>query len=108
MGGHLDVNNGGVGKVGGIICPTDDEPKDVYQEHIASLVDAFLSVVFEGDASAETMLNDVSTMKVDAEAQNDYNGHSAPFSPCFLVQSGRRFVMTCHLLTSTLGSQKLF
>jgi len=79
--GHLDVNNGGVGKIGGVICPTDDEPKDVYQEHIASLVDAFLSVVFKGDASAETLLNDVSTMKIDAEAQKDYNGHSAPFSP---------------------------
>lgn len=78
--GHLDVNNAGASAAGGLICPTDDEPKDVYHEHVAGLVDAFVSVLFKGDATSETLLKDVSTMKLDAEAQNDYNGHSAPFT----------------------------
>merc|ERR1739848_875188 len=78
--GHLDVNDAGVGKMGSIMCAGDDEPKPLYREHVAGLVDAFVSVVFKGSATAESLLNDVSTMKVDAEAQKDYNGHSAPFT----------------------------
>jgi len=78
--GHLDVNNEGVEKAGGLMCKTDNEPKDIYHEHVAGLVDAFVSVVFKGSETAESLLNDVSTMKVDAEAQKDYNGHSAPFT----------------------------
>jgi len=77
--GHLDVNNAGVGKMGSVLCAGDDEPNDVYQAHIADLVDAFLGMVLNGDADAEKKLNDVSSMKVDAEAQNDYNGHATPF-----------------------------
>jgi len=78
--GHVDVGDEGSQSSGGI-CPTDDEPKDIYHEHVATLVDAFLSLVFRGNTSAEALLNEVSTMKVEAEAQKDYNGHSAPFSP---------------------------
>jgi len=77
--GHLDVNNAGVGKMGSVLCAGDDEPNDVYQAHIADLVDSFLGMVLKGDADAEKRLNDVSSMKVDAEAQKDYNGHAAPF-----------------------------
>jgi hypothetical protein len=77
--GHLDVNNGGVGKMGSVMCAADNEPNDVYQEHIAELVDNFLKTIFDGDASAEAKLNDASWMKVDVELQKDYNGHSAPF-----------------------------
>ena len=79
--GHLDVNDDGVGKLGGVVCATDNEPNDVYHEHIAGLVDSFFSMIFKGDGSAEEKLNDISSMKVDAEAQKDYNGHSAPFTP---------------------------
>merc|ERR1719428_932408 len=78
--GHLDVNDDSVEKMGGIICATDSEPNDVYRAHIAEQVDAFLSVVFDGDAAAEKKLSDISSMGVDAEAQKDYNGHSAPFT----------------------------
>jgi hypothetical protein len=78
--GHLDVNNDGVQALGGVICATDNEPNDVYRDHVSSLVDSFLSMVFKGDASAEQVLNDAASMKVDAEAIKDYNGHSAPFS----------------------------
>jgi len=78
--GHLDVNDAGVEKMGGVICPTDNEPNDVYHEHVADLVDAFLKTVFQGDEAAEAKLNDVSSMRVAAEAQKDYNGHSAPFA----------------------------
>merc|ERR1712226_156350 len=77
--GHLDVNNAGVGKMGSVLCAGDDEPNDVYQAHIADLVDSFLGMVLKGDSDAEKKLNDVSSMKVDAEAQRDYNGHTAPF-----------------------------
>merc|ERR1719174_2772194 len=79
--GHLDVNNDGVGKLGGVLCATDDEPNDVYQAHIADLVEAFLSMIFKGDATAEEKLNDATSMAVDAEVVKDYNGHSAPFKP---------------------------
>jgi hypothetical protein len=77
--GHLDVNDPGAADMGGIICATDNEPKDSYRVHVANMVDAFVSMVFNGDATAESKLNDASTMGVDAEVQNDYNGHSAPF-----------------------------
>merc|ERR1712232_1227669 len=77
--GHLDVNNGGVGKMGSIMCASDDEPNDVYQAHIAELVDSFLKTIFDEDSVSEAKLNDASWMKVDVELQNDYNGHSAPF-----------------------------
>merc|ERR1719399_2685966 len=40
--GHLDVNNAG-----------DDEPNDIYQAHIADLVDSFLGMVLKGDSDAE-------------------------------------------------------
>jgi len=74
------VNDDSVEKMGGIICATDGEPNDVYHAHIAEQVDAFMSVVFDGDATAEKKLIDVSSMGVDAETQKDYNGHSAPFT----------------------------
>jgi len=77
--GHLDVNNDGTGKMGSVICPSDNEPNDVYQEHIAELTMNFLKTIFDGDADAEAKLNDASTMKVDVEVQKDYNGHAAPF-----------------------------
>lgn len=79
--GHLDVNNAGVGKMGSIMCAGDDEPNDVYQAHIAELVDVFLKTIFDGDSASEAKLSDASWMKVDAELQKDYNGHSAPFKP---------------------------
>jgi hypothetical protein len=78
--GHLDVNDAGVASLGGVLCASDDEPNDVYQEHIATMVDSFLSMIFKGDADAEKTLNDAASMKVDAEIMKDYNGHSAPFS----------------------------
>jgi len=37
-------------------------------------------MIFKGNTSAESRLTSVSSMKVDAEAQKDYNGHSAPFT----------------------------
>merc|ERR1719428_259148 len=73
--GHLDVNNGGVGKIGSIMCAADDEPNDIYQAHIADLVDSFLKTIFDGDSAEEAKLNDASWMKVDVELQKDYNGH---------------------------------
>jgi len=79
--GHLDVNNAGVGKMGSIMCAGDDEPNDVYQAHIAELVDTFLKTIFDGDSASEAKMNDPSWMKVDAELQKDYNGHTAPFKP---------------------------
>jgi len=77
--GHLDVNNGGVGSAGSIVCASDDEPNDVYQEHIAELVLAFMNTIFESDKDAEARLNDASWMKVDVELQHDMNGHTAPY-----------------------------
>merc|ERR1712166_203697 len=77
--GHLDVNNAGVGSAGKILCASDDEPNDVYQEHIAELVLAFMNTIFAGDKDAEARLNDASWMKVDVELQNDMNGHTAPY-----------------------------
>jgi len=85
--GHLDVNDDGVGKLGGVLCATDDEPNDVYQAHIADLVESFLGMIFKGDASAEEKLNDATSMAVDAEVVKDYNGHSAPFSPGCTLKS---------------------
>jgi len=79
--GHLDVNNKGIGKMGTILCAGDDEPNDIYQEHIAELVKAFMDTIFKGDASAESKLTDASWMKVDVELQHDANGHSAPYQP---------------------------
>jgi len=66
-------------KYGSIVCASDDEPNDVYQEHIAELVLAFMNTIFEGDKDAEARLNDASWMKVDVELQNDMNGHTAPY-----------------------------
>jgi len=78
--GHLDVNNDGTGKMGSVICPSDDEPNDVYHQHISELVENFLKTIFDGDSEAESKLNDATWMKVDVELQKDYNGHSAPFT----------------------------
>jgi len=77
--GHLDVNNDGVGKMGTVLCAGDDEPNDVYQEHVAELVSVFLKTIFESDKDAELKLTDASWMKVDVELQHDMNGHTAPY-----------------------------
>jgi len=66
-------------KYGSIVCASDDEPNDVYQEHIAELVLAFMNTIFESDKDAEARLNDASWMKVDVELQHDMNGHTAPY-----------------------------
>jgi len=79
--GHLGVNDAGVAKLGGVLCADSDEPKDLYHDHVADLTDAFLSMIFKGDSTAEQRLTDASTMKVDAETVKAYNGHSAPFKP---------------------------
>merc|ERR1719456_171824 len=43
---HLDVMNTGIGKMGTVVCAADDEPRPVYQEHIANLTSFFLKTIF--------------------------------------------------------------
>lgn len=85
--GHLDVNNKGVGKMGSILCAGDDEPNDIYQEHIAELVSAFMDTIFKADTASQARLTDASWMKVDVELQHDLNGHQAPFKPTCILNS---------------------
>jgi len=78
--GHLDVNDDGVGKMGGAVCATDDLPKAPYQAQVAGLTTSFLSMVFGGDAASEQVLTDAGSMPVDSVANHAYNGHAAPFA----------------------------
>lgn len=78
--GHLDLNTNATSKIGGIICPTDDEPKPLYRSQVAGLTSSFLSMVFNGDTSAEQVLTNSAAMPVDSVTQHDYNNHKAPFS----------------------------
>jgi len=78
--GHLDLNGNQTGKMGRIICASDNEPKPLYHSQVAGLTHAFLSMVFKGDTASEQVLKDAAEMPADTIAQNDYNGHKAPFS----------------------------
>jgi len=79
--GHLGVNDPGTAKMGDTLCADSSADKSVYHEHVADMVDAFVSLVFKGNSAGEEKMTDTASMKVAAEVVKDYNGHSAPFAP---------------------------
>merc|ERR1712232_1489821 len=79
--GHLGVNDPGTAKMGDVLCADSTADKGIYHQHVADMVDAFVSLVFKGNAASEVKLTDATSMKVAAQSVKDYNGHSAPFTP---------------------------